>query len=183
PPAAVFYKKTIAPHNHVSHSSLHKNITSGRCSGVWYKDSTWWRLEAACSDGHRRASACSSSPLALSSLRPPARCADPSEAACLRAGRVLTLKDWSQLPDCYSQTPGGTLFSTTPGGTRIIYDRKFLLDCRNSPLARTPPCCLPQIPGVTVPATHPMGKLQDLKEEAEEEEKDVPDDNQFEMDI
>lgn len=58
-------------------------------------------------------------------------------------------------------------------GTRIIYDRKFLLDCRNSPLARTPPCCLPQIPGVTVPATHPMGKLQDLKEEAEEDEKDI----------
>lgn len=58
-------------------------------------------------------------------------------------------------------------------GTRIIYDRKFLLDCRNSPLARTPPCCLPQIPGVTVPATHPVGKLQDLKEEAEEEEKET----------
>uniref|UniRef100_A0AAZ1XW69 Eukaryotic translation initiation factor 4E binding protein 3 n=1 Tax=Oreochromis aureus TaxID=47969 RepID=A0AAZ1XW69_OREAU len=87
--------------------------------------------------------------------------------------RVLTLKDWSQLPDCYSQTPGGTLFSTTPGGTRIIYDRKFLLDCRNSPLARTPPCCLPQIPGVTIPATHSTGKLQDLKEEEEEEEKDI----------
>lgn len=62
-------------------------------------------------------------------------------------------------------------FSVT--GTRIIYDRKFLLDCRNSPLARTPPCCLPQIPGVTVPATHPIGKLQDLKEEAEEEEKET----------
>ncbi|XP_068181604.1 eukaryotic translation initiation factor 4E-binding protein 3-like [Antennarius striatus] len=103
--------------------------------------------------------------------------------SCPIPTRVLTLKDWSQLPDCYSQTPGGTLFSTTPGGTRIIYDRKFLLDCRNSPLARTPPCCLPQIPGVTVPATHPMGKLQDLKEEAEEEEKDMADDNQFEMDI
>ena len=28
-----------------------------------------------------------------------------------------------------------------------------------------------------------MGKLQDLKEEAEEEEKDIADDNQFEMDI
>uniref|UniRef100_A0A3B3Z7Z9 Eukaryotic translation initiation factor 4E binding protein 3 n=1 Tax=Periophthalmus magnuspinnatus TaxID=409849 RepID=A0A3B3Z7Z9_9GOBI len=92
------------------------------------------------------------------------------------------LKDWSQLPDCYSQTPGGTLFSTTPGGTRIIYDRKFLLDCRNSPIARTPPCCLPQIPGVTVPATHPLGKLQELKEE-EEEEKEIPDDSQFDMDI
>lgn len=58
-------------------------------------------------------------------------------------------------------------------GTRIIYDRKFLLDCRNSPLARTPPCCLPQIPGVTCPATHPGSKLQDVKEEVEEEEKDV----------
>lgn len=28
-----------------------------------------------------------------------------------------------------------------------------------------------------------MGKLQDLKEEAEEEEKDIADDSQFEMDI
>ena len=64
-------------------------------------------------------------------------------------------------------------FSISNTGTRIIYDRKFLLDCRNSPLARTPPCCLPQIPGVTVPATHPVGKLQDLKEEAEEEEKNI----------
>ncbi len=59
--------------------------------------------------------------------------------------------------------------SIPPPGTRIIYDRKFLLDCRNSPIARTPPCCLPQIPGVTVPSHHPMSKLQELKEELEEE--------------
>uniref|UniRef100_A0A8C7I046 Eukaryotic translation initiation factor 4E binding protein 3, like n=1 Tax=Oncorhynchus kisutch TaxID=8019 RepID=A0A8C7I046_ONCKI len=98
--------------------------------------------------------------------------------SCPIPTRVLTLKDWSQLPDCYSQTPGGTLFSTTPGGTRIIYDRKFLLDCRNSPIARTPPCCLPQIPGVTVPALHPLGKLQELKEELEEE-KDLAVKNKF----
>ncbi|MFT7809935.1 eukaryotic translation initiation factor 4E-binding protein 3 [Arapaima gigas] len=104
--------------------------------------------------------------------------------SCPIPTRVLHLKDWTQLPDCYSQTPGGTLFSTTPGGTRIIYDRKFLLECRNSPIARTPPCCLPQIPGVTVPSLHPMGKLQELKEELEEEVKDLPaEDNQFEMDI
>ncbi|XP_077589673.1 eukaryotic translation initiation factor 4E-binding protein 3-like [Stigmatopora nigra] len=103
--------------------------------------------------------------------------------SCPIPTRVLTLKDWSQLPDCYSQTPGGTLYSTTPGGTRIIYDRKFLLDCRNSPIARTPPCCLPQIPGVTCPATHAVSKLQDVKEEVEEEEKDITDDHQFEMDI
>lgn len=36
-------------------------------------------------------------------------------------------------------------------GTRIIYDRKFLLDRRNSPMAQTPPCHLPNIPGVTSP--------------------------------
>lgn len=34
-------------------------------------------------------------------------------------------------------------------GTRIIYERKFLLDLRNSPLSRTPPQNLPLIPGVT----------------------------------
>ncbi|TRY90095.1 hypothetical protein DNTS_031592 [Danionella cerebrum] len=92
-----------------------------------------------------------------------------SSKSCPIPTRVLHLKDWSQLPDCYSQTPGGTFFSTTPGGTRIIYDRKFLLECRNSPIARTPPCCLPQIPGVTVPSQHPVSKLQDLKEELEED--------------
>ena len=36
-------------------------------------------------------------------------------------------------------------------GTRIIYDRSFLLQCRNSPLAKSPPANLPKIPGVTSP--------------------------------
>lgn len=36
-------------------------------------------------------------------------------------------------------------------GTRIIYDRKFLLNCRSSPVAKTPPRGLPNIPGVTSP--------------------------------
>lgn len=40
-----------------------------------------------------------------------------------------------------------------PKGTRIIYDRKFLLDCRSSPVAKTPPRGLPVIPGVTSPAS------------------------------
>uniref|UniRef100_A0A8C0ZM13 Eukaryotic translation initiation factor 4E-binding protein 3 n=1 Tax=Castor canadensis TaxID=51338 RepID=A0A8C0ZM13_CASCN len=66
-------------------------------------------------------------------------------------------------------------------GTRIIYDRKFLLECKNSPIARTPPCCLPQIPGVTTPLTAPTPKLELLKEKETEEE--IPDDAQFEMDI
>ncbi|XP_005995969.1 eukaryotic translation initiation factor 4E-binding protein 3-like [Latimeria chalumnae] len=102
--------------------------------------------------------------------------------SCPIPTRVFHLKDLSQLPDCYSTTPGGTLFSTTPGGTRIIYDRKFLLECRNSPIARTPPCYLPQIPGVTISPTSPLRKLEALKEK-DEPEKEIPDGEQFEMDI
>lgn len=48
--------------------------------------------------------------------------------SCPIPTRVLTLKDWSQLPDCYSQTPGGTLFSTTPGGNNnnnLCFDMSF----------------------------------------------------------
>ncbi|TFK14742.1 homeobox protein Hox-D10 [Platysternon megacephalum] len=85
-------------------------------------------------------------------------------------------------PDGYSCTPGGTLYSTTPGGTRIIYDRKFLLECKNSPVARTPPCYLSHIPGITSPPHAALSKLEDLKEQNETEE-EVPDDDQFAMDI
>ena len=41
--------------------------------------------------------------------------------------------------------------SRHPEGTRIIYDRKFLLECRSSPVTKTPPKGLPIIPGVTSP--------------------------------
>lgn len=52
--------------------------------------------------------------------------------SCPIPTRVLTLKDWSQLPDCYSQTPGGTLFSTTPGGkkTAVFGVRCFSLETK-----------------------------------------------------
>jgi hypothetical protein len=36
-------------------------------------------------------------------------------------------------------------------GTRIIYDRAFLMQCRNSPLTKSPPPNLPNIPGITCP--------------------------------
>ncbi len=35
-----------------------------------------------------------------------------------------------------------------PPGTRIIYDRRFLLHMRNSPLAKTPPAKLASIPDI-----------------------------------
>lgn len=68
------------------------------------------------------------------------------------AVRRVLINDPSQLPSEYGTTPGGSLFSTTPGGTRIYYDRAFLLQCRNSPLAKSPPTNMAKIPGVTSPA-------------------------------
>ncbi|PAA68211.1 hypothetical protein BOX15_Mlig006102g1, partial [Macrostomum lignano] len=72
-----------------------------------------------------------------------------SAAAAVPVVRRVRLTSSSQLPSNYSQTPGGTIFGTTPGGTRVIYDRDFLLSRRDCPLARTPPAGLPRIPGVT----------------------------------
>lgn len=51
--------------------------------------------------------------------------------SCPIPTRVLTLKDWSQLPDCYSQTPGGTLFSTTPGGMKLLPSLFLYSCCKN----------------------------------------------------
>lgn len=84
-------------------------------------------------------------------------------------------------PRTLSTTPGGTLYGTTPGGTKIIYDRSVLLHLRNSPLAKTPPSStLPVIPGVTAPldsAHHPHTFAQAPKIEvsthAKGEEEDV----------
>eukprot|EP01098_Paradermamoeba_levis_P010434 TRINITY_DN4380_c0_g1_i3.p1 TRINITY_DN4380_c0_g1~~TRINITY_DN4380_c0_g1_i3.p1 ORF type:complete len:112 (+),score=34.71 TRINITY_DN4380_c0_g1_i3:76-411(+) len=55
-------------------------------------------------------------------------------------------------PKSLSTTPGGTIYATTPGGTKIVYDRDSLLLLRNSPLSKTPTNELPMIPGVTAPA-------------------------------
>eukprot|EP01000_Liburna_glaciale_P002842 NODE_2021_length_557_cov_1253.610236_g1476_i2.p1 GENE.NODE_2021_length_557_cov_1253.610236_g1476_i2~~NODE_2021_length_557_cov_1253.610236_g1476_i2.p1 ORF type:complete len:107 (-),score=26.58 NODE_2021_length_557_cov_1253.610236_g1476_i2:161-481(-) len=85
-----------------------------------------------------------------------------------------------------SQSYGGTLYGTTPGGTRIIYTKDMLLKCANSPLAKSPPCNMPEIPGVTkgVPGRKEEdddpAEENNAEEEREEdqEEEDLP----FEMD-
>ncbi|RGB33626.1 eukaryotic translation initiation factor 4E binding protein [Rhizophagus diaphanus] len=60
----------------------------------------------------------------------------------------------ASLPAHYSTTPSGTIYSSTPGGSRIIYDRTTLLNLAHSPLAKTPPSNLAYVPGVTkVPHT------------------------------
>ncbi|XP_026995905.1 eukaryotic translation initiation factor 4E-binding protein 1 [Tachysurus fulvidraco] len=112
-----------------------------------------------------------------------------TSSRAIPATRRVTITDSAHLPHDYSSTPGGTLFSTTPGGTRIIYDRKFLLDCRSSPLAHTPPSCLPDIPGVTSPPTNTV-KNNKTKPQESVGSKSIPpvdkatgEDAQFEMDI
>ncbi|XP_052006758.1 eukaryotic translation initiation factor 4E-binding protein 2-like [Xyrauchen texanus] len=96
--------------------------------------------------------------------------------------RTVLINDSTQLPHDYCTTPGGTLFSTTPGGTRIIYDRKFLLDRRNSPIAQTPPAHLPVIPGVTSRNILNENKRNEAKNINNHDAK-PGEDAQFEMDI
>ena len=47
-------------------------------------------------------------------------------------------------------------------GTKIFYDRSFLLQCRNSPLTKSPPPNMAKIPGITTP-----GKVDVPKENGE----------------
>jgi len=80
------------------------------------------------------------------SASPVARQATQSQLIPSR--RVVITND-SSLPADYSSTPGGTLFSTTPGGTRIVYERQFLMQLRNSPMAKTPPKNIQYFPGIS----------------------------------
>ena len=91
----------------------------------------------------------------------------------------VTVNHPSDMPLDYGTTPGGTIFSTTPGGTKIIYDRKFLLEMRNSPMSKTPPRNLPKIPGVTtkdekIPPISPPPTFKVKSEES---------DDQFQMEM
>ncbi|XP_034040142.1 eukaryotic translation initiation factor 4E-binding protein 2 [Thalassophryne amazonica] len=106
-----------------------------------------------------------------------------SESKAIPTRTVLI--DTTHLPQDYCTTPGGTLFSTTPGGTRIIYDRKFLLEQRNSPIAQTPPAHLPVIPGVTSQNVLNENQKNEAKNHINNHDgkPTAGDDAQFEMDI
>merc|ERR550534_546315 len=75
-------------------------------------------------------------------------------------------------------------YSTTPGGTRIVYERAFLINMRNSPLAKTPPKNLPNIPGVTSNLSGGSdGKEKNETNHKTESNHKNEDDDQFSMDI
>ncbi|KAI5712573.1 eukaryotic translation initiation factor 4E-binding protein 1 [Diaphorina citri] len=107
-----------------------------------------------------------------------------SQSQVIPIRRVL-LTDDSQLPSNYSSTPGGTLYSTTPNGTRLVYDRSSLLHLRNSPLSQTPPQNVLSIPNIlvkeirdTAPVTASEGADSPTKKSASESEE-----SQFEIDL
>merc|ERR1711934_147768 len=77
-------------------------------------------------------------------------------AQAIPAPRAGTETELPHIQDL-AVTPGGLHFmGTTPGGTRIIYDRNTLMQYRSSPLSRTPPAGFPAIPGVTTKGVQEM---------------------------
>lgn len=83
----------------------------------------------------------------------------------------------------FGLAPGHLTLETCISSTRIIYDRKFLLERRNSPMAQTPPCQLPDIPGVTSPGAGDEPKAEPTSPSNQDGKPAAGDDAQFEMDI
>ncbi|XP_053693504.1 eukaryotic translation initiation factor 4E-binding protein [Sabethes cyaneus] len=109
-----------------------------------------------------------------------------SQMQAIPSKRVL-IHDASELPDLYSSTPGGTLYSTTPGGTRIVYERAFLMNLKNSPLARTPPSNLNNLPH-NILRNSPKGAVSNKPKPTHNQSQNSPpkfDDHQeqFDMDL
>lgn len=108
-----------------------------------------------------------------------------SQMQAIPSKRVL-IHDASELPDLYSSTPGGTLYSTTPGGTRIVYERAFLMNLKNSPLARTPPSNLNNLP-LNILRNSPSGVAGKPKAQPQQTQNSPPKfdehQEQFDMDL
>ncbi|CBY08361.1 unnamed protein product [Oikopleura dioica] len=64
--------------------------------------------------------------------------------------RRLQIKHENELPSDAAATPGGTLFGTTPGGSKIIYDRLYLMRMKSSPASNTPPKGMTPVRGITL---------------------------------
>ncbi|XP_063723586.1 eukaryotic translation initiation factor 4E-1A-binding protein homolog [Symsagittifera roscoffensis] len=93
---------------------------------------------------------------------------------------IRYFKDESELPQNVSYSLGGTIYGTTPGGTRIIYSRDSLMRYKDSPHAKTPPQFLNDIPEEILRdrSLRPVANGQsngDVKEADEREKKDGED--------
>merc|ERR1711991_627153 len=94
-----------------------------------------------------------------------------------REGQFLDAQD-------LSRSPGGTVFGTTPGGSRIVYSKEFLLTLKDGPMSATPPKNMAKIPGVTAPRLDAEidDDLDAAHSHSSEEERPAADDAPFKMD-
>jgi len=94
-------------------------------------------------------------------------------AQAIPAPRPGTQQELSHI-EGLAATPGGLHFlGTTPGGTRIIYDRNTLMHYRNAPISKTPPVDFPVIPGVTC-AIDTIAEGVEGEEGSDEEQPETP---------
>lgn len=95
----------------------------------------------------------------------------------------MRLSDPSQIPRDISQTPGGTIWGTTPGGTRIVYDRNLLMKLSCSPLTKSPPSNMKLIPGVTKGGLASPPAQENVKNDPRIHAKKADSDDLFEMEF
>jgi len=92
---------------------------------------------------------------------------------------VQTEDQWQNIPNrnMLGCTPGGNhLYGVTPGGTRIIYDRYYILSARERGTKHTPDVELPIIEGVTC-GNYDNNLLENKLEEEEEDEQEANKEN------
>merc|ERR1712189_45840 len=102
----------------------------------------------------------------------------------------IRLKSASELPNDVSETPGGTMFNFTPGGTKIVYTRDYLMSLKHSPASLTPPKGMASIPGVTVPISPlaqdnktSQSQQNDKKERHQSNRESIPEDDEMDMEM
>jgi hypothetical protein len=96
------------------------------------------------------------------------------------------LTDPSQIPRdiTISATPNGNNFyCTTPGGTRLVYDRSLLMKLSCSPMTKSPPSNMKLIPGVTSVGIASIPAQENLNKQRGHAKKTETDEQLFEMEF
>lgn len=110
-----------------------------------------------------------------------------TQSQVIPAIKRVVISDPADMPANYSSTPGGTLYGTTPGGSKIIYERNFMRTLAHSPLCKTPPKNIPYCLVRGAPRT-PFRKCvpspkADTKKIQQEESLKIEDQEQFQLEL
>ena len=110
-----------------------------------------------------------------------------SQSQTIPSVRRVVISDPADMPSVYSSTPGGTLYGTTPGGSKIIYERSFMKTLAASPLSKSPPkniplCLVRGAPRTPFRKCVPSPKA-DIKNKQKEESMKIEDQEQFQLEL